>query len=123
MERLSHVYDCNNKLIFFDHSIYDDKKNLLQLTIEQYARVIKTMSAPAIIIELHNNSEARYYFRVFSDDKSLLAGVIFCNGVWKLKEYLDNPSGAFLLMLLKKNLLAGSIKTVERNEVADKNVG
>ena len=123
MERLSHVYDCNNKLIFFDYYVYDNKRNPVQLTIEQYANVIKTMSAPAIIIEFHNSSETRYYFRAFSPDKTLIAGATFCNGVWKLEEYFENPSGAFVLALLKKNLLAGSIKLIERNEVADKNVG
>jgi len=121
MERLSHVYDCTNNLIFFDHYVYDDKKNCIALTIEQFAKTIKTISAPAIIIESTNDRRLRYYFRAISCDKTLLIGVSFCEGVWKLKEYFENPSGCFILTLLKKNLLEGSIKLIEQNEVADKN--
>lgn len=123
MERLSHVYDCTNNLIFFDHYVYDDKKNCFTLSIEQYAKTIKTVSAPAIIIESNNDRQIRYYLRAIGWDKTVLIGVIFCDGVWKVREYFENPSGCFVLMLLKKNLVTGSIKLIQQNEVADKKVG
>jgi len=123
MERLSHVYDCTNNLIFFDHYVYDDKKNIIALTIEQYAKTIKTVSAPAIIIESNNDNRCRYYFRAISWEKTLLIGVSLCDGVWKVREYFDNPSGCFVLTLLKKNLVTGGIKLIQQNEIAEKKVG
>ena len=123
MERLSHVYDCSNNLIFFDHYVCDDKKNFFALSIEQFAKTIKTVSAPAIIIESNNDKQIRYYFRAISWEKTLLIGVSFCDGVWKVKEYFENPSGCFVLMLLKKNMVTGGIKLIQQNEVANKKVG
>lgn len=123
MERLSHVYDCTNNLIFFDHYVYDDKRNCIALTIEQYAQTIKTISAPAVIIESNTDSRVRYYFRAFNPEKTLLIAVSFCDGVWKVKEYLENPTGCFVLALLKTNLVAGTIKLIQQNELADKKVG
>jgi hypothetical protein len=107
MERTSYVYDCTNNLIFFSQSVLDGKSNLINLSKEQYAKAVKTISAPAIIIELNNRSR-RYYFRAICWDETLMIGAKFINGIWEVIEYLENPSGAFVLALLKKNLVEGS---------------
>ncbi|OQP44911.1 hypothetical protein [Niastella populi] len=107
MERISCVYDCNNNLIFFYRCVLDDKTNVINLSNEQYAKAVKTISAPAIIIEL-NNRRTRYYYRAICWDKTLMIGVSFINGIWEVIEYLENPSGAFVLAVLKKNLVEGS---------------
>lgn len=36
-----------------------------------------------------------------------MIGVSFKDGIWQLTEYLENPSGALILTLIKKNLIDG----------------
>lgn len=116
MDRFFHAYDCTNNLIFFDQYVSDDKKELIKLTTAQYVKMLKTISAPAVIIET-NNCKARYYFRAIGWDKTILVGVFFINGIWKINEYFESPSGIFVLSLLKKNLLQGSMTLIQQNGI------
>ena len=119
MERLSHIYDCLSNLIFFDKYIQEECRKPVKISNEQYAKALKTIAAPALIIELNNDCQTRYYYRGLCWDKTLLIGVSFINGIWKANEYLGNPSGAFLLGLLNKNLLKGSTTLYLQNEIVD----
>jgi hypothetical protein len=116
MERLSHVHDCTSNLIFFDQYISDDKKNIIKISNEQSAKAVKTISAPAMIFELNNNY--RYYFRSICWDTTLLIGVNFSNRIGIVKEYFENPTGTFVLNLLKKYLQEGCITIYCQNEIA-----
>jgi hypothetical protein len=118
MEGMSHVYDYSHNLIFFCQHVLDDKGSLIEVSPEHYAKAVKTLSAPAMIIEL-NNPRTRYYFRAIGWDKTLMIGVSFMNGIWELIEYLENPSGAFVLTLLKKNLVEGNIVLYFQTEIKD----
>ncbi|WP_207515805.1 hypothetical protein [Longitalea luteola] len=116
MERLLHVYDCTNSLLFFEDHVLDEKNELINVSAEHYTKTVRTISSPAIIIELNGDARIRYYFRAVYWDKTLLIGARLINGTWIIKEYFENPSGYFVLSLMKKNLLQGSVTLIQTNE-------
>ncbi|WP_205509963.1 hypothetical protein [Longitalea arenae] len=118
MERLFHVYDYTNNLLFLDDYVLDDKNDLMRVTGEHYTKVVKTVSSPAIIIELNGTCQMRYYFRAICWDKTLLIGAKLINGTWMINEYFENPSGYFVLTLMKKNLLEGRITLIQPDKNA-----
>jgi hypothetical protein len=118
MDQIFYVHDCTSNLIFLDRYVTADKKRSIELSNEQYLQAAKSISASAIIFEV-NDCFTRYYYRPFGPHKSLLIGVVFSNGIWKVKEYFENPSGYFLLSLFKKYLLNSSITMYRQNEIAD----
>jgi hypothetical protein len=116
MVRTSHVHDGTMNLIFFDQYVTDDKKEFMKLSNEQYLKAVKTICAPAIIIEL-KDWKIRYYYRAICWDKTVLIGVSFINGIWLVKQYYENPSGAFVLTLLKSYLVQGDKIVFLQNEM------
>lgn len=118
MERLSHVHDSTGNLIFFIQYLSDDNSNLIKISNEQYVKAVKTLSTPAIIIDL-DEWQIRYYYHATSYDQTLLIGISFINGIWQVKEFYENPSGEFVLNLLKNYLQKGGVKVLLQNEVAD----
>ena len=69
-----------------------------------------------MIIEL-DSPRTRYYFRAVCWSETLLIGVILKDGIWQLTEYFENPSGALILTLIKKNLLEGTAALYFYNEI------
>lgn len=62
MEELRHCYDCSNTLIFICKQALDPEREIIEISYERYAKAVKTLSAPVMVIEL-NNPQTRYYFR------------------------------------------------------------
>jgi hypothetical protein len=108
MDRLYHVYDCKGTLIFCGEYALNDKKKCLKLSKQQYAKTIKCLTTPTIIIE-SNSGLTCYYYRAISMQETLLISADHSYGIWKLKEYIENPTGSFVLSLIKDNLREGNL--------------
>lgn len=119
MDHITHVYDCTGNLIFFGQYISDCQNNTIILSQDQYLQAVETISAPTLIFELNKSNPTRFYYRSLGLSKPLLIGVYFNNGIWKLKEYLENTSVSFLLNLLKQHVQDGNITLYLEDEMAD----
>lgn len=91
-ETLYHVYDCCNTLIFIDQFVYDNDYNLIKITKEQYSEIVKTVEDPGMTMEISYRCRMRYYFREIAWNQTLLIGVKYENGIWKVDEYFENAS-------------------------------
>jgi hypothetical protein len=90
----------------------------IELSNEQFLQVAKTISASALIFEV-DDLLTRYYYRPFGQYKSLLIGVTYNDGKWKVNDYYENPSAFFLLTLFKKYLPYSNITMYRQNEIAN----
>jgi hypothetical protein len=122
MDQISYVHDSTSNLIFLDNNVTSYEEKLKKLSYEQYTLAAKTISASALILELDNYGK-RYYYRPFGRNRSLLIGVIFYNGIWKVKEYFENPPVTFLIPLFKKYLLQSGITLYSQHEIAEEFFG
>lgn len=104
MERLTHVYDYEENLLFIHQNALDDKNDLVKISNEQYLNMVQAILSPAVIIIL-NNGRTRYYYHTISSNKTILVGAIYTNGLWEVQELRENPSRLFILTLAKKGLL------------------
>lgn len=122
MEQTSCVHDSTSNLIFLNDNVftYDEKKE--HLSDEQYKQLARSISSSALIFE-PNGAEKRYYYRPLNEKKCLLVGANLQNGVWKVKEYFENPSCSFMLTFFKKFLLSGSITVYLHNEIGNEYFG
>lgn len=123
MDRITHVYDCTGSIIFFNQYILDCENNPIKLSQDQHLQAVGTITAPTLIFELNKNCPVRYYYRSIGLDKPLLIGVNFSNGMWQLKEYLENTSVSFLLTLLKQRLQDGKVTIYVEDEIVDDDLG
>ncbi|MFL5743944.1 MAG: hypothetical protein ACJ751_04725 [Niastella sp.] len=123
MDRITHVFDCTGSLIFFEPYVLDYLNDPIKLSQDQYLQAVGTISVPTLFFELNKNCPVRYYYRTNGLDKPLLIGVSFCNGIWQLKEYLENASVYFLLTLLKQRLGNGNVIIYVENEIVDDDPG
>jgi len=123
MDKITHVYDCTSNLIFFDQYVLDCQNNSMKLSQDQYLQAVGAISAPTVIFELNKIFPVRYYYRAIGLNKPLLIGVNFSNGIWQLKEYLENTSVSFLLTLLKQHLQDGNVTIYVENEIVDDDLG
>ena len=89
------------------------------LSQDQYLQAVETISAPTLIFELNKINPTIFYYRSLGLSKPLLIGVYFTNGIWKLKEYLENTSVSFLLTMLRQHLQDGNITLYLEDEMAD----
>ncbi len=110
MNRLLHIYDLHGNLILSDAHAFDSCNNSIKLSNKQMSRIIKVVQDPALIMESGSGTLIkRYYFRSVNWDQTLLIGVNYVYGVWQIQNYLENPTGAFVLKLLKKNIVEGTL--------------
>lgn len=92
MEILYHIYDCRNNLLFFDKFVYDNENSLIVLTEKLYNKIVKSIEEPGLIMEVSNDNRMLYYFKEISHNETLLIGVKFEHGIWKVKDYHENSS-------------------------------
>jgi hypothetical protein len=116
MDQTSYVHDGISNLIFLDEYVLA-YNNLIKLSTEQYLKSANTITASAIILEV-NKCLTKFYYRSFGLNDSLLIGVNFRNGIWKVNAYYENPSAAFLLSFFKKYLLRSNITMYRHSELA-----
>lgn len=118
MDQLSYVHDRTSNLIFLDRYVSAGHEMIIELSDEQYTQAAKTIAESALIFEM-NNCFRRLYYRPFGQYDFLLIGVLFTNGIWKVKEYFENPSAFFLLALFKRYLLHNNITIYRQKEFVD----
>jgi hypothetical protein len=119
MDRITHVYDCTGNLVFFEQYILDCQENSIKLSQDQYLQAVNVISTPTLVFELNKNNPVRYYYRAVGLSKPLLIGAWFSNGMWRLKEYLENTSVSFLLTLFKQHLQDGNVTIYLEDEIVD----
>lgn len=118
MDQLLCVHDSTSNLVFLNDHVSSYRDELKTLSGDEYIQSIKSISAPALIFEL-SNSGKRHYYRPFGRYKALLTGAYASNDTWKVMEYFENPSIAFLISLFKKYLLYGGLTLYRQHEIAD----
>jgi len=121
MYQTSYVHDCISNLIFLNEYVWAYGKPV-KLSTEQCLQSAKTIAASDIIIEVHKSLK-KYYYCSFGLHDTLLTGVNFNNGIWKVNSHYENPSATFLLTLFKKELLGSSITMYHQREITDDFLG
>ena len=70
---------------------------------EIYDDAATVINKPAIIVEVTENEETKfYYFRSVGWNNTLLLTTRLNNGRWEAYDFLQNPSNEMLLSVLKK---------------------
>ena len=98
---LIHTKDPFGIVVVLDNHLCDE--NGIKKDFSRLQRAIATtIENPALLVHVSEGQEKRYYFRAVHWQYTVLIGVHEEEGVWKVKECCENPSGRFMLGIYQR---------------------
>lgn len=100
MEIIWHACEASGQLIFFGTDIFDKNAKTVNI-IPLQRKIARVIEHPTIVIDVIDSNRTRYYFRAIHWEKTLLVAVKSEGGMQVVKQYIENPTGAFMAKLFR----------------------
>lgn len=100
MNIIRHALDHEGQPVFIGTYLLDKDNNFVH-SFPLYLRIAKTIENPTVVIDILVTCHKRYYYRTINWERTLLVCVKTSNGLRRVDQYFEEPSGKFMAQLYR----------------------